>query len=98
MRHQAVIGAVCFVFSVFCVGACNVAYSQELSTEPVISECNAYSDGAPDECVCLAEDRVLDAAAELKACRDKPVISFDQMTWLERGLWLAVAALGVVFL
>ena len=98
MRHQAVIGAVCLIISVFCVGACNVAYSQELSTEPAISECNEYSNGAPDECVCLAEDRVLDAAAELKVCRDKSVISFDQMTWLERGLWVAVAALGVVFL
>ncbi len=98
MRHQAVIGAACLVFSIFCVGACSVAYAQDLSAGPVVSECNEYSSGAPDACVCLSEDRVLDAAAELKVCRNKPVISFDQMTWLERALWVAVAAAGVVLL
>ena len=99
MRKRALVGIACAAFALVSIGACGVAYAEPLeSAEPVVSECNEYSNGAPDACVCLSEDRVLDAAAELKVCRNKPVISFDQMTWLERALWVAVAAAGVVLL
>ena len=96
MRYYAVFFASSLVFCAALVGACNIAYAQQ--STPEVSECNQHSEGAPEGCVCLSEDRVLDAAAELRVCRDRVPLSFDEMTWVERGVWITIAVLGVVFI
>ena len=64
----------------------------------VVFECTDYSDEAPDGCLCLDEDKVLDAVAELKACRKQKSQPPVDMAWIERLAWLFTMAVGALFL
>ena len=54
---------------------------------PVATECNLYSDKAPEGCLCMDEDKVLDAVAELKVCRRNKQNTPLDMGGVERIAW-----------
>ena len=59
---------------------------------PNPTECNQHTDSAPEGCVCLSEDDVIDAAAELRVHRSEGALS---VSWTERVIWLALVAVGI---
>lgn len=65
---------------------------------PTSSECNLYSDSAPEGCLCLDEDKVIDAVSELKACRKMKNAPAMDMGWAERLAWLITAIAGALLL
>ena len=63
---------------------------------PVATECNLYSDKAPEGCLCMDEDRVLDAVSELKACRkNKSNPPSVDMGWVERIGWFLGTVISI---
>lgn len=65
---------------------------------PVVNECHEVSEIAPDGCICVDEDRLIDAVAELRACRkNKNVVPQDSsLGWGSIGIALLAGVLGII--
>ena len=63
-----------------------------LPLPPRAGSCYAHSDTAPEGCLCMNEDVIIDAAAELRVHRKEGALP---VSWFERVVWITLTALGV---
>ena len=77
----------------FALMASSMAYAQE---RPIVTECHDLSEEI-EGCLCLDEDKILDAVAELKACRKSKKVIPDSSTisWAERIGWFLGALVSI---
>ena len=83
----------------FALMASSAAYAQDAEDRPIVTECHDLSEEV-EGCLCLDEDKILDAVAELKACRkNKKVVPVDgTMEWGERIGWFLGAVIAALLL
>ena len=72
------------------------AHAQDVEDRPIVTECHDLSEEI-EGCLCLDEDKVLDAVSELKACRKNKAVLPDSknMTWVERVSWFVGLIIGI---